>query len=215
MAGQDTAPHRNILVIVAHPDDETLWCGGTILMHPEDTWLVVCLSRGLDMDRNPRFHTALEALNARGIMGDLEDGPLQNHLDKELVKVAIVALLPDATFDLVLTHSPTGEYTRHLRHEEIGQAVIELWNEHRISTEELWTFAFEDGQKQYYPQAIRDATLHLTLPESVWQEKYRIIREIYGFEASGFEASTTPKEEAFWKFKNRRDAQKWLEQDGI
>ena len=44
---KETAPQRSILVFVAHPDDQTLWCGGTILMHPEDAWLVACLSRGL------------------------------------------------------------------------------------------------------------------------------------------------------------------------
>jgi len=26
---------RTVCVIVAHPDDETLWTGGMILMHPE------------------------------------------------------------------------------------------------------------------------------------------------------------------------------------
>jgi len=26
---------ENASVIVAHPDDETLWAGGTIMMHPE------------------------------------------------------------------------------------------------------------------------------------------------------------------------------------
>jgi LmbE family N-acetylglucosaminyl deacetylase len=34
---------KSIAVIVAHPDDETLWAGGTILEHPSNDWFIVCL----------------------------------------------------------------------------------------------------------------------------------------------------------------------------
>lgn len=67
----------------------------------------------------------------------------------------------------------------------------------------------------YYPQVIKDASLQQKLPQNIWEEKYRKITEVYGFEKTGFEAKTTPKTEAFWKFKTHRDAQKWLEQEGI
>ncbi|WP_437395286.1 PIG-L family deacetylase [Flagellimonas lutimaris] len=206
---------KNILVIVAHPDDETLWCGGIMLMHPEHHWFIACLCRKNDPDRGPKFKKALAIYKAEGRMGNLDDSAEQRPLNKNVVKKAIEKLLPRQNFELVLTHSPTGEYTRHLRHEEIGRAVIELWSEQKISTDELWTFAFEDGYKKYYPQAIKAANIHQTLPKSIWKEKYRIITEVYGFEKTGFEAKTTPREEAFWKFDDRIDAQKWLEHEGI
>ena len=38
---------RKSAVIVAHPDDETLWCGGIILIHPEADWHIISLCRGL------------------------------------------------------------------------------------------------------------------------------------------------------------------------
>jgi LmbE family N-acetylglucosaminyl deacetylase len=210
-----TTEKKSILVIVAHPDDETLWCGGTLLMYPEHHWFIACLCRKNDRDRGPKFKKALAIYKAEGCMGDLDDGVEQRPLNKNVVKKAILDLFPERKFDLVLTHSPTGEYTRHVRHEEIGRAVIELWNEQKISTDELWTFAFEDGHKKYYPQAIRAANIHQMLPKTIWKEKYRIITEVYGFEKAGFEAKTTPKEEAFWKFDDRIDVQKWLEQEGI
>jgi LmbE family N-acetylglucosaminyl deacetylase len=208
---QATAP-KDILVIVAHPDDETLWCGGNMLMHPNHNWLVACLSRKNDPDRGPKFKKAMTVFGAKGIMGNMDDSAEQQPLDKNVVKEAILNLLPNQRFDLVITHSPSGEYTRHLRHEEIGRAVIELWNDQQISADELWTFAFEDGNKRYYPKAIKGASIYQKLTKNIWNEKYRIITEIYGFEKTGFEAKTTPKIEAFWKFNNQTDAQKWLEQ---
>ena len=42
---------ENAVVIVAHPDDETLWAGGTILMHPETHWTILTLCRTSDPDR--------------------------------------------------------------------------------------------------------------------------------------------------------------------
>ena len=55
-------------VIVAHPDDETLWAGGLMLMHPEVKWTVVTLCRKSDLDRAPKFFKALERLNAVGFL---------------------------------------------------------------------------------------------------------------------------------------------------
>jgi hypothetical protein len=34
----------------------------------------------------------------------------------------------------------------------------------------------------------------------IWQKKYDIITRIYGFAEDSFEAKTTPRLEAFWRF---------------
>ncbi|HLW31468.1 MAG TPA: PIG-L family deacetylase [Aequorivita sp.] len=204
--------HKEIAVIVAHPDDETLWCGGTILQHPNCNWYIACLCRKNDPDRAPKFRRVLKILNAKGFMGNLDDGPEQIPLEIKEVKNEILALLPKHNFDLIITHSPQGEYTKHLRHEEVGRAVIDLWSEKKIASKELWLFAYEDGNKKYYPKAMVDASIHQKLPKNIWEEKYRIITKIYGFEKTGFEAQTTPKTEAFWKFNDLVDAEIWLKQ---
>lgn len=196
--GRLTYEHSNCCVIVAHPDDETLWAGGTILMHPDSCWTVATLCRQSDRDRAPRFHKALECYGARGVMGDLDDGPEQRPQRTVEVEDAILNLLPSDRYDLVLTHGLWGEYTSHRRHEEVAKAVMALREGGRLMAREVWMFAYEDGGKKYLPKPMADADVFIRLPADTWEQKYRIIRDIYGFEADSFEAQTTPKEEAFW-----------------
>lgn len=191
---------KSVAVIVAHPDDETLWAGGTILSNPSWKCYVVCLCRKSDTDRAPKFYKALKVLKAEGTMGDIDDGPEQLPLNKQTLENAVLELLPPEHFDLVITHDQNGEYTRHLRHEETGQTVTELWQSGEISTNELWTFAYEDGKKQYYPKPVESAAVFNTLTKSVWLKKYQIITKIYGYTADSWEAKSTSSSEAFRKY---------------
>jgi LmbE family N-acetylglucosaminyl deacetylase len=204
--------NKTVALIVAHPDDETLWAGGLILSHPSWKCFIVCMCRGSDNERAPRFYNALKILKSEGIIGDIDDGPEQDPLDEKELECTILELLPLKHFDLVISHNPTGEYTRHARHEEVGNAVIKLWHTGKISANELWTFAYEDGNKKYYPRPVENATIFRSLTKRIWLRKYSIITEIYNFEKDSWEAETTPKAEAFWQFIDPDDAKKWIKQ---
>lgn len=206
---------KTVALIVAHPDDETLWAGGTILSHPLWNWFIVCLCRGSDKERASKFFNALKILRSEGIMGDLDDGPEQNALDEKEIEQVILGLLPPKHFDLIITHNPAGEYTKHARHEETGKAVIKLWHTGKISASELWIFAYEDGNKQYYPRPVENAAIYRKLTSRIWLKKYSIITETYGFEKNSWEAKTTPAKEAFRQFTKSFDAKKWLNNGGI
>jgi LmbE family N-acetylglucosaminyl deacetylase len=201
---------KSVAIIVAHPDDETLWAGGTILTHPYWNCFIISLCRRNDQDRASKFYEVLKILHATGNMGDLDDEPEQKPLTNDEVELAILDLLPQTNFDLIITHSPHGEYTKHLRHEEISKAVISLWNESKINTKQLWVFAYEDGNKAYYPIAIENTSIYEVLESSVWQKKYELITDIYGFEKDSWEAQTTPKTESFWQFDQAKEANEWL-----
>jgi hypothetical protein len=145
-------------------------------------------------------------------MADLDDGPEQLPLDTEELENTLLSLLPPGNYDLIITHNPKGEYTRHRRHEETGTAVIGLWQKGGIHTSELWTFAYEDDNKSKYPEPDKNADFYTILSEDIWLKKYKIITETYGFGPDGFEALTTPRAEAFWQFKDAGTANNWLTQ---
>jgi LmbE family N-acetylglucosaminyl deacetylase len=194
--------NKTVAIIVAHPDDETLWAGGTIMSHPSWKCFVVCLCRGNDLEKSQRFFKALKILKSEGIMGDLNDGPEQKPLDENEIERLIISLIPPWHFDLIITHSQNGEFTRDLRHEEIGNVVLNLWYVGRLSASELWTFAYEDGNMEYYPRPIKNAAIQQQLSRWTWFRKYRIITETYGLRTKSFEAKTTPKAESFWQLTN-------------
>lgn len=206
---------KTVAIVVAHPDDETLWAGGTILSHPLWKCFIVSVCRGNDTNRAPKFYKVLKILKAEGIMGNLDDEPEQQPLEESEVEGIILDLFPPEYFDLIITHNPSGEYTRHLRHEEVSKAVINLWQGGKIFANELWTFAYEDGNKNYYPRPVENAPIYHKLTKRTWFRKYSIITETYGFEKTSWEAETTPRSESFWKFKNSDEAKKWLENGGV
>ncbi len=192
------ATARTAACIVAHPDDETLWAGGMILMNQQIRWTIISLCRKSDKERSAKFFKVVKKYKGEGIMGDLDDGPEQRPLEKEIIQEAITDLLPKEEFDIIMTHSTAGEYTRHLRHEEIGMVCKELFREGKLKAGRLLAFAYEDGNKKYLPKAVQGADLVIELPEKIWEKKYEVITKIYGFAEESFEAKTTPKQEAFW-----------------
>ena len=165
-------PIKNVTVLVAHPDDETLWAGGFILDNWAYNYFIISLCRGNDKDRAPKFKKALKILNAQGVMGNVDDGPEQHPLPAEEIERNILDLLPSSPFQLLIAHSPFGEYTRHRRHEEIGKTIISLWSKKRIMTGELWLFAYEDGHKTHAPIAIGQADRHDLLSKDTYRSKY-------------------------------------------
>ncbi len=206
---------KNVMaaVIAAHPDDETIWAGGTVLNHSDWHWTIVSLCRGDDVDRAPKFIRATQQLGAASAIGDLDDGPEQLPLSEADVQQMVLSLLPRTDFDLILTHSPHGEYTRHRRHEEAGTAVGSLWEKGLIKAKEIWMFAYEDGGtggKDDLPKAIQTAHLISSLPEDIWRRKYIIITNTYGFAPGTYEANIVMREEAFWCFQSPAELREWL-----
>jgi LmbE family N-acetylglucosaminyl deacetylase len=191
---------KRCAVIVAHPDDETIWGGGTILSNDAE-WQIISLTRRSDVGRAPKFFKALSAYGATGEMGDLDDGVEQRGLAISEVTSTIMNLLDSSRFDLIITHSPLGEYSRHLRHEEVGWAVTSLLAEGTLRCGELWMFAYSADEAGGISRCRAEADLKFKLGEEIWEKKLEIISGIYGFCRDSFEFKSCQRVESFWCFR--------------
>ncbi len=196
-------------MLVAHPDDETLWAGGTLLDERGWSPFVVSACRASDADRAPKFRRVLECLNAEGAMADLDDGPAQLELADAAVEAALLGALPTRQFARILTHSPLGEYTRHRRHEEVARAVLRLWARGTLSSPELWLFAYDDDGRQRLPSAIERADIVRELSEETFRTKRALVVDGYGFSEQSWEAQVTPRREAFFRVRDPSSARDW------
>ena len=68
---------KEALVIVAHPDDETIWMGGFILKNSKWAWTIISLCRKNDRDRMPKFLDVCKFYKANAIISDLDDEELK------------------------------------------------------------------------------------------------------------------------------------------
>lgn len=110
--GNKTA--KNVL-IVAHPDDETLWGVGRVLAQPYQ-WDLIVVSRPVnDPARIDQFWRATSHLPFRDIMLlHAQDADSRTPIDFELPNIR--------HYDLALTHNERGEYG-HMHHKQVHAAV--------------------------------------------------------------------------------------------
>ncbi|HNQ78531.1 MAG TPA: PIG-L family deacetylase [Acidobacteriota bacterium] len=188
---------KKVLVAVAHPDDETLWCGGTLLVNSGWDKTVFALTRKSDPDRAPRFSRACRELGARGLIADLDDGPEQKPLAYDQYKNAFIENLKVRDFDIVITHAPFGEYTRHLRHEELSQALSFMLFEGVLSSREVWFFWYSDEGGRELPSARNDCDLVISLDDEGFLRKSSLLFDIYGFSRESWEGRALPRDEGF------------------
>ena len=76
---------KNVMII-AHPDDETLWAGDHIM---KDRYLIICLTNGNNKIRKKEFEKAMELTGNYGIILNYPDNPKHVKNNWKKVKMCI------------------------------------------------------------------------------------------------------------------------------
>jgi len=196
------ARYRNsfkAVIVVAHPDDETIWSGGLILRHPDWDWAVLSLCRADDPDRSPKFERMCKSQRVTGFISDLDDGdPLTPISPRREIGHRIMETVGDSPWDLCVTHGRNGEYG-HLRHKEVHAEVLSLIADGILECAELWTFAYDCDSATRACRPGPNADLLVELTEEQLAEKKRIVQEVYGYDEDSFEVRACVSPECYQK----------------
>jgi len=186
---------QSALVIVAHPDDETIWLGGFILSHPRLRWTIFALCRASDADRAPKFRRICRRLGARAIITDLDDeGRINKTQVLPQIKKLVKKQIGNRQYDYIFTHGANGEYG-HPRHKSVHAVVAELIKNGELKTKKSFFLNYKKLSKyKLTPKA--DSDLIIRLSTKIFAKKKALMTDIYGFAPNGIDANYCTNPEA-------------------
>ena len=137
------------LMIVAHPDDESIFGGGHLLM---DKYTVVCITCGTVDYRVEEFKEVMSKTNDDYIMLGFTDrenttGPISNwYYEYNEIYNTLYDIIKNNEWDMIVTHNPNGEYG-HIHHIMTSEIVSNITNKNNLYYFGHWNYDGVDGPK--------------------------------------------------------------------
>ena len=121
----------NKLIIVAHPDDETLWAGAHMA---SDGYFVVCVTNGNNDTRSKEFNSILMASEDKGVILNYPDKTFGERDDWDNVREKIIAdltrIIDSNDWEVIATHNKDGEYG-HQHHLMVNEFVTSICKDNK------------------------------------------------------------------------------------
>lgn len=120
---KDKAKDIQHVMIIAHPDDETLWAGDHIM---KNKYLIICLTNGGNKVRKKEFDKAMKLTGNYGIILKYPDrtNRVKDNWKKsnKSIRNDIDYILNFKKWSTITTHNPDGEYG-HIQHKFTSMMV--------------------------------------------------------------------------------------------
>lgn len=195
----DFKKRAHVLVLVAHPDDETIWLGGLLMRQTPWAWTVFSLCRASDTDRAPKFFQVCRHYQARGMMADLEDeGKIGLPESIPLIEELIKKKIGNEHFDYIFTHGKNGEYG-HKRHMGVHLAVKKMLKLGYFKPWSVFYFNYKKANRKPFSTLVAAAgsDLIIKLTGLEFARKRQVMTDIYGFTPNSIDTNYCTNPEAF------------------
>lgn len=142
MRSLQTINNKNILIVVAHPDDETLWFfQSTQVLKQNNRIQIFCMTHAAVSKRGKELQSMADAFGLKVLFGHCEDTGFNKYLKSKEVEQAFIKIFSRQKFDLVITHPPHGGEKPHPHHIQIYLEVKKFSKFHNFK------FCFFSEQK--------------------------------------------------------------------
>lgn len=156
------------LMIVAHPDDETLWGSEELL---KNKYLVICITCGTNKKREKEIEAALKISKDRLIVLDKPDKVKGKRSDwkhyKKQIEYELKYVIKKKNWNTIVTHNPEGEYG-HIHHKITNNIVTKVYNKEPIG--KLKYFG-----KYFSKKRINQNKNAREIPEDIYDMKIEMI----------------------------------------
>lgn len=160
----------NALILIAHPDDETIFSGGLLLTYPQWNWTIICATWSLASIRGQQLAQAVKIYHhqysvniSQLVLLGFPDGRTKNKINKHQLISKLATIHKD--FDIVFTHNSKGDYG-HPSHGAVHQAALSLYSN-------IWEFIIPTNQ-YVAPQPFKTTTHVLPLSKQLLTKKRKI-----------------------------------------